>query len=111
MLPFPRIAVGAIFCAALFCSRLVIAGEVKPISIEVEGMHCPACAKKISTKLKQVVGIADVTANVESQQIAVKPKSQSSPSPRAMWEAVEKAGYKPARIVTSKGTFTSKPKS
>lgn len=77
--------------------------------IAVEGLHCPGCAKKLTAKLKAVAGVATAAANVKTALATVTPKEAAKPSPRAMWEAVEEAGFKPTRIEGPGGTYTAKP--
>ncbi len=55
--------------------------------------------------------MASVETNLKAKTAAVKPKPKAAPSPRALWEAVEKAGQKPVKLEGPSGTFTSKPQS
>jgi copper chaperone CopZ len=80
-------------------------------TITVEGMHCPSCAKNIADRLYQVPGVAAVQADVAASRLAVGPKAGQAPSPRALWEAVEQAGYRPVRLEGPAGTFTARPQS
>lgn len=85
------------------------AAENANISIAVEGMHCAGCAKKVASRLKSVSGVADAQVNVETGTAAVTPKSKAMLSPRALWVAVENAGYTPTKLSGPSGTFTKKP--
>lgn len=79
--------------------------------IEVKGLHCASCAKKLCTALNAVPSVASSQADAETGIAIVTPAQvQRLPSPRAQWEAVEKAGYTPLRLAGPYGTFTSKPK-
>ena len=80
-------------------------------TITVPDMHCMSCAKKMANQLYQVQGVGEVRANVPTTMLTVIPKAQMAPSPRALWEAVEKAGYRPSRLEGPSGTFTEKPRS
>lgn len=80
-------------------------------TITVPDMHCMGCAKKMANKLYEVPGVAQVQASVEMTTLTVSPKVQQTPSARALWEAIEKAGYRPSRLQGPTGTFTEKPKS
>ena len=80
-------------------------------SISIEGLHCAACAKKVEGKLKTIKEVATVKIDVKVGIATVTPKVDKSLSPRALWEAVEKAGYTPTELVGPSGTFTEKPKS
>ena len=87
------------------------AADAVPTTITVEDMHCMGCAKKIAARLYKVSGVAAVKADVPASRLVVQSKPQQNPSPRAMWEAVEQAGYKPAKLEGAAGTFTAKPQS
>ena len=80
-------------------------------SIRVTDMHCSTCAKKIAAKLYGVSGVVEVRASVKSNTAFVKPQQKKTPSPRALWEAVEAAGFKPVELSGPTGKFTSKPQS
>ena len=77
--------------------------------LTVSGMHCGGCAKKIATKLMAVPGVEDVQADVQAKMIMVIASTDEEPSPRAMWAAVEKAGYKTVKLEGPAGSFTKKP--
>jgi len=78
--------------------------------ISVEDMDCPSCAKKIVTKLNAISGVAKVVADTDKSQLTVSAKEKANPSPKAMWEAIEKAGFKPTKLDGPAGTFSAKPK-
>lgn len=103
----------AFVCTALTLNANLAQG-VEPsgtITIMVEGMHCAGCALKVSGKLKKVQGVANAEADGEKGSAVVTSQPTAAPSPRALWEAIEKAGYKPTKLVSPVGTFTKKPKS
>jgi copper chaperone CopZ len=77
--------------------------------IEVHNMHCNDCARKIASKLYGVPGVVAVRTNVKANVAIITPQQQRRPSPKALWEAVEKAGFKPVKLVGPEGEFTSKP--
>lgn len=93
-----------------FGTALVAADKAKT-EISVEGMHCPSCAKKIAAKLSALPGVAAVSTDVKAAQVQVTATAKTDPSPKAMWEAVEAAGYKIVKIEGPGGSFTEKPKS
>jgi len=97
--------------AVLALGSVLWATNPAPTKITVPDMHCMGCAKKIAAKLYEVPGVAKVEANIEATTLTVTPKPQQAPSPKAMWEAVEKAGYKPTKLEGPSGTFTKKPQS
>jgi Cu+-exporting ATPase len=80
-------------------------------AITVPDMHCMGCAKKMAAQLQAVPGVGSVQANVQATAMLVNPKPGAAPSPRGLWEAIEKAGYKPARLDGPSGSFASKPQS
>ena len=93
-------------------SRSVQAAEASSTTtITIDGMTCGGCAKKVAGKLKAVAGVESAKINLEGKSAAVVPASQNAPSPRALWEAVEKAGFTPVKLSGPVGTFTEKPKS
>ena len=96
--------------AGLLSAKQAVAAEAST-TLTVEGMHCGGCAKKIAAKLKAIPGVEDVQADVKTSQISVSTKANQRASARAMWEAVEKAGYKTVKLVGPSGSFTEKPKS
>ena len=95
--------------ALIALTGVVAAGGPRPTTISVEDMHCPNCAKKIVKTVSAVPGVAGVKADVESGMLAVAAREPGGPSPRALWEAVEKSGYRPTRLVGPSGTYTAKP--
>ena len=86
------------------------AAEVKTTTILVKGMHCGGCAKKVATKLKAIPGVADAAVDASTSLATVTPQAGKAPSSRALWEAVEKAGYTTVKLSGPSGEFTEKPK-
>ncbi|MBI1904612.1 MAG: heavy-metal-associated domain-containing protein [Planctomycetia bacterium] len=79
-------------------------------TITIQGMHCPACAKRVETKLQAVAGVASAQVNAETGIAVVTPAPRQQLSPRLLWEAVATASFKPLKLQGPNGTFTSKPK-
>lgn len=75
----------------------------------VTDMHCGACAKKIARKLYAVPGVVKVQTSVKKSVAVVTPQKTRQVAPRAVWEAVEKAGFKPVKLVGPAGTYRAKP--
>lgn len=95
--------------AVLLAAAGLLAAE--PLTqVSVDGMHCPACAKKIATKIQMLPTVATALADAKSGLVSVTPKPEAKLSPRSLWETVEAAGYKPVKLVGPAGTFTTKPK-
>ena len=80
-------------------------------SIIVPKMHCKGCAQTMATELYKVPGVGQVFVKLETTTMIVHAKDGQAPSPRGMWEAVERAGYQPTRLQGPGGVFTAKPKS
>lgn len=77
--------------------------------ITVEKMDCASCAKRIAGKLYEVAGVDKIQVDVEKKLMWVHPKAGAQPSPRGLWEAVEKGNDRPVRLHGPSGVFTSKP--
>jgi copper chaperone CopZ len=77
--------------------------------ITVDGMSCAGCAKTVGKAVAAVEGVESAVADVKTKTLTVVARKGAAPSPRAMWEAVEKAGYKPTKIEGAAGTLDSKP--
>ena len=77
--------------------------------ITVEKMHCDGCAKRIASKLYEVAGVEKIQVDVGKKVFWVHPKAGVQPSPRALWEAIEKGADRPTRLQGPNGAFTSKP--
>ncbi len=97
-------------------SLLLTVGTVRgsepiPTTITIPKMDCGGCAKKIAAKLTEVAGVAKAEPNVEARTIKVTAKANVLVSPKALWEAVEKADKKPTKLEGPSGAFTSKPNS
>lgn len=85
------------------------AADPAATTITVEKMHCMSCARKMADQLYAVPGVAGVSADVKASRLTVTPRSGEQPSPRGLWEAIEKAGYRPTRLEGPSGTFTARP--
>ena len=97
--------------AVLAIGNVGWAADLEPTTITVKGMHCAGCAKKLVRQLKEIKGVKDVKAEVENEKLIVHSPIRKGPSGRAMWEAIQKAGYEPVKMVGPAGTFEEKPKS
>ena len=95
----------------LSATNLLQAADLPATTISVQGMHCAGCASKVAGNLQAVAGVQKAEVNAETAVAIVTAKANVAPSPRAMWEAVEKAGYKPTKLIGPTGTFTAKPRS
>ncbi|MBI2805522.1 MAG: cation transporter [Planctomycetes bacterium] len=77
--------------------------------ITLEKMHCDGCAKRIAGKLYEVAGVDKIQVDVAKKLMWVHPKTGVQPSPRGLWEAVEKGADRPLRLQGPYGDFKSKP--
>ena len=84
--------------------------KVAYTTIHVHDMHCADCAKQIARKLYALPGVVEVRADVPKNIAYVVPQKDKTLSSRAMWEAVEAAGFTVARLEGPQGTFTVKPR-
>jgi copper chaperone CopZ len=105
------ILVGIGSTALLVVAGIAQAADPALTTISVKGMQCAACASHVSESLQAIPGVAKAQADATKAVAVVTAKANTNPSPKALWEAVEKAGYTPLKIVGPNGTFTSKPKS
>jgi len=96
--------------ASLLLAQPVLADPPKPTSIAIKDMHCTVCAKTISDRLKTVVGVQGVKTDVKTGTAVITPHAAKNPSPKALWEAVERAGFKPVKLNGPNGSFSAKPK-
>ena len=78
--------------------------------ITVSSEMCGGCVKKITNKLKEISGVADVRCDAKAKTVKVVPARDTSLSPRTLWEAMEEIGKTPNKLVGPSGTFTQKPK-
>jgi copper chaperone CopZ len=102
-----------VLAIAITLSSTVVsrAAEATTTTITIQGMHCGGCAAKVSRQLLAVDGVATAEADAVKAVAVISPKTNANLSPRSLWEAIEKAGYKPTKLVGPSGTFTEKPKS
>lgn len=81
------------------------------VAIYVGDMHCATCAKKIAGKLYGVKGVVKVRTSVKENLAIVTPQAKKQIDPKAAWAAVQKAGFKPAKMIAPQGTFVAEEKS
>jgi copper chaperone CopZ len=97
--------------AVLAWAQALPAQEPTRTTITIEDLHCAGCAKRVVRRLTTVRGVAAAQAELKTSSVTVTPQAQRAPSPRDLWEAVEKAGFRPTKLVGPAGTFTAKPAS
>jgi copper chaperone CopZ len=96
-------------CAVVLLSHVQAGEAAKVTVISIDELDCPTCAKKVEKNLSEVKGVGQVKTDVKASNATVTAKAGEAPSPKAMWEAVEKAGFKVTKIQGPGGTFTAKP--
>ncbi|MCA9070114.1 MAG: heavy-metal-associated domain-containing protein [Planctomycetaceae bacterium] len=101
----------ALMVVTVSTTQAATASERETTTITLQVLQCESCAKKVAQSLYQVPGVASVKTDVKTKSARVLPKSGSTPSPRLLWEAVERAGKQPVKLTGPSGTFTSKPRS
>ena len=104
-----RMALAAV-AATLVLSQFLWAAPQVATTITLD-LHCAGCAKKVETQLATVPGVATISSDVKAKTVTVTGKPEAAVSPRALWEAVEKAGKTPTKLRGPSGTFTAKPQS
>jgi len=80
------------------------------ITFTVKGMCCAKEADPCVKELEKVKGVAKVKADPKKGTLTIEPKPTSEPSPKELWEAVEKAKVTPVKLAMAHDTFTKKPK-
>ena len=103
--------VAGLIVVMLLASQPLMAAETAATTLTLQEMHCDGCGKKVGAKLAEIKGVAKVEYDVEQKIVVVTPKANVVLSPRALWQAVEKAGQTPVKLEGPSGTFTEKPKS
>ena len=104
-------AVVASVLAWMMACVAIVEGADKPsdTSISIKGMHCAACANKVTKKLQAVPNVKSASVDAEKGSAMVVTTDGKELSPKAVWEAVESAGYKPTELKGPAGTFKNKP--
>lgn len=80
-------------------------------SVKLDDIHCQGCVKKLNGKVTAVSGVAEMRVDMKAKTIWAIHKQGMTPSPRALWEAVEEADQTPTRMDAPSGSYTSKPRS
>ena len=115
-----RLGVTFAAAAAVFVWNVAAMAQSKPskdhhdhdhtITFTVKGMCCAKEAEPCVKALEKVKGVAKVKADPKKGTLTIEPKPKSEPSPKELWEAVEKAKVTPVKLAMAHDTFTKKPK-
>ena len=79
-------------------------------TLTLKVLDCEGCAKRVRQNLEAVSGVSEVKTDLTTKSATVTSKRIEMPSPKLLWEAVEKAGKTPVKLIGPSGTFTTKPK-
>jgi copper chaperone CopZ len=99
--------------AALLVCVAALAAQSAPAytRVTLEELHCAGCARRISEKVTAVPGVAEMRVDLEKKTIFAIHKPSMTPSPKALWNAIEQTDHTPIRMDTPTRTYTSKPQS
>ena len=104
-------AVVASVLAWMMACGAIVDGADKPsgTQVSIKGMHCVSCANKVTKKLQAVPNVKSASVDPEKGSAVIVTADGKELSPKAVWEAVESAGYKPTELSGPTGTFKTKP--
>lgn len=111
MTTMTRSLAAAALAALFLLSAQAQSADPPSSTITVPDMDCASCAKKLGEKLVKVSGVAKAEYDVKARTIKLTHKAGETPSPKALWEAVEKGEKEPKKLVTPAGTYDKKPTS
>jgi copper chaperone CopZ len=74
-------------------------------------LDCMGCAKKIAGKVTKVTGVELMRVDLDARTIFAVHKDNMTPSPKAIWEAIEQADHTPEKMETPTATHKTKPTS
>ena len=69
---------------------------MKKIKLKIEGMHCASCASNTEKSLKKIPGVKEANVSLMLKKGMIE--SEKEISDDELKKAVERAGYKLARI-------------
>ena len=79
------------------------------VSIDVSGMCCQYVASHVSEDLARINGVLSVEPHIPDKQLLIGVSAARPPSPRALWEAVERSEAHPMRLVMNESAYREKP--
>jgi len=62
------------------------------LTLNIEGMHCDNCARKVAAALKAIPGVTDAQVNLPEKAARVS-VTDPAPSTRDLMNAVKSAGF------------------
>lgn len=67
------------------------AGMKEQLTLSIDGMHCDACVRRVTTALQRIEGVNIDTVKVGSAQLSFDPEETS---PKEIAEAVNRIGFR-----------------
>ncbi|EMB15282.1 heavy-metal-associated domain-containing protein [Rhodopirellula europaea] len=120
MLSLKRNGLGMVALATLAFTLIVpIPASAEPVSAKESasnqivltvGEMCGGCVKRITARFDSVDAVTKVVCSIEKKSVTLVPKDGVKLSPKGIWQIMESIGKTPKKMITSDGTFTSKPK-
>jgi copper chaperone CopZ len=80
------------------------------VAITIDDMHCAGCAKKISSRLFKLKGVVKVRTDLKANLAVITPQAKKQVDVKAAWEAIQKAGFQPTKLVGPQGTYVAHEK-
>lgn len=65
-------------------------------TLKIEGMSCMHCVGAVTKKLKDIIGVSDVTIDLESKTAVVE--IDDTVTDKMLYDAVDEAGYEVIKI-------------
>ena len=72
--------------------------DVAATVLKVKGMRCAGCVQALTRVLEALPEVRTVAVDLAAGTARITPRSADGPSPLALWEAVERAGYMPLEL-------------
>lgn len=80
-------------------------------AVVLDDIHCMGCARKIAKHIHTVPGVFEMRVDLKTRMIWAMHKQGMTPSPEALWTAIEAADHLPKKMQTPTAIYTSKPQS
>lgn len=77
--------------------------------LKVEGMRCEGCVQALTRVLEALPEVRTVAVDLAAGTARITPRSADGPSPHALWDAIEKAGFEPRELAGPAGVFSARP--
>lgn len=90
-----NVLVGLLFL--FFTSMPAHSGEIKSVTLQIEGMTCRLCATAVKKSLSKVEGVKDARVSFKGKEAYVE-YDEAETDLEEMLKAVEEAGYEALEI-------------